>query len=74
MIWFLSLFYLDVVWNWIFKIMTIPDSAGYNYMMENGSIDLPCKPEEERRIVQDLTAKAETSLHEGNLYYVIAKR
>ncbi|KAL2458342.1 Ubiquitin carboxyl-terminal hydrolase 10 [Forsythia ovata] len=54
--------------------MTIPDSSGLNYMMENGSIDLPCKPEEERRIVQDLTAEAETSLREGNLYYVISKR
>lgn len=54
--------------------MTIPDSSGYNYMMENGSIELPCKPEEERRIVQELTAKAESNLREGNLYYVISSR
>ncbi|KAL0329424.1 UNVERIFIED_CONTAM: Ubiquitin carboxyl-terminal hydrolase 10 [Sesamum radiatum] len=54
--------------------MTIPDSSGYHYMMENGSIELPCKPEEERRIVQELTAKAESNLREGNLYYVISSR
>lgn len=54
--------------------MTIPDSSGYNYMMENGSIELPCKPEEERRIVQELTAKAESNLREGSLYYPISSR
>ncbi|XP_075508702.1 LOW QUALITY PROTEIN: ubiquitin carboxyl-terminal hydrolase 9-like [Primulina tabacum] len=54
--------------------MTIPDSSGCHYMMENGSIELPCKPEEERRIVQELTAKAEANLCEGNLYYVISSR
>lgn len=54
--------------------MTIPDSAGYHYMMENGSIELPCKPDEERRIVQELTAKAESNLQEGNLYYVVSGR
>ncbi|KAK4421450.1 Ubiquitin carboxyl-terminal hydrolase 10 [Sesamum alatum] len=54
--------------------MTIPDSSGNHYMMENGSIELPCKPEEERRIVQELTAKAESNLREGNLYYVISSR
>ncbi|XP_073132926.1 ubiquitin carboxyl-terminal hydrolase 9-like isoform X2 [Henckelia pumila] len=54
--------------------MTIPDSSGCHYMMENGSIELPCKPEEERRIVQELTAKAEANLREGNLYYVISRR
>lgn len=54
--------------------MTIPDSSGYDYMMENGSIELPCKPEEERRIVQELTAKAESNLREGNLYYPISSR
>ncbi|PIN10414.1 Ubiquitin C-terminal hydrolase [Handroanthus impetiginosus] len=54
--------------------MTIPDSSGFHYMMENGSIELPCKPEEERRIVQELTAKAESNLREGNLYYVVSSR
>ncbi|KAL3630083.1 hypothetical protein CASFOL_023067 [Castilleja foliolosa] len=54
--------------------MTIPDSSGYNYMLENGSIELPCKPEEEGRIVQELTAKAESNLREGNLYYIISSR
>ncbi|KAL3817855.1 hypothetical protein ACJIZ3_003760 [Penstemon smallii] len=42
--------------------------------MENGSIELPCKPEEERRIVQELTAKAEANLRQGNLYYAISNR
>ncbi|KZV22450.1 ubiquitin carboxyl-terminal hydrolase 9 [Dorcoceras hygrometricum] len=54
--------------------MTIPDSSGCHYMMENGFIELPCKPEEERRIVQELTTKAEANLQEGNLYYVISSR
>ncbi|KAL2233147.1 UNVERIFIED_CONTAM: Ubiquitin carboxyl-terminal hydrolase 10 [Sesamum indicum] len=43
--------------------MTIPDSSSYHYMMENGSLELPCKPEEEKRIVQELTDKAEANLH-----------
>ncbi|KAG6431489.1 hypothetical protein SASPL_109568 [Salvia splendens] len=52
--------------------MTIPDS--YHFMMENGSIELPCKPEEERRIVQELSAKADSNFREGNLYYPISSR
>ncbi|XP_009622829.1 ubiquitin carboxyl-terminal hydrolase 9 [Nicotiana tomentosiformis] len=51
--------------------MTIPDSG---YMMENGSIELPCTPEEEARIIQELTRKAESNLREGNTYYVISNR
>lgn len=54
--------------------MTIPDSSGYNYMMENGSIELPCKPEEEKRIVRELNEKAESNLREGNLYYVVSNK
>ncbi|KAI3453300.1 hypothetical protein Pfo_009963 [Paulownia fortunei] len=54
--------------------MTISDSSGHHYVMENGSIELPCKPEEEKMIVQELTAKAEANLREGNLYYVISSR
>ncbi|XP_011070400.1 ubiquitin carboxyl-terminal hydrolase 10 [Sesamum indicum] len=54
--------------------MTIPDSSSYHYMMENGSLELPCKPEEEKRIVQELTDKAEANLREGNLYYVVSSR
>ncbi|XP_051115413.1 ubiquitin carboxyl-terminal hydrolase 9-like [Andrographis paniculata] len=54
--------------------MTIPDSSGYNYMMENGSIELPCKPEEEKRIVRELNDKAESNLREGDLYYVISSK
>lgn len=51
--------------------MTIPDSG---YMMENGSIELPCTPEEEARIIQELISKAESNLREGNTYYVISNR
>ncbi|KAK4400238.1 Ubiquitin carboxyl-terminal hydrolase 10 [Sesamum angolense] len=54
--------------------MTIPDSSSYHYMMENGSSELPCKPEEEKRIVQELTDKAEANLRDGNLYYVVSSR
>lgn len=54
------------------SIMTIPDSR--HMMMENGSIELPFSPEEERRIIQELTNKAESSLREGNLFYVISSR
>ncbi|KAK4423195.1 Ubiquitin carboxyl-terminal hydrolase 10 [Sesamum alatum] len=54
--------------------MTIPDSSSHHYMMENGSLELPCKPEEEKRIVQELTDKAEANLREGNLYYVVSSR
>ncbi|RAL53471.1 hypothetical protein DM860_007143 [Cuscuta australis] len=50
--------------------MTIPDSK----MVENGSIEVPYAPEEERRIVQELTAKAESNLAEGDLFYVISSR
>ncbi|KAL6979385.1 ubiquitinyl hydrolase 1 [Sarracenia purpurea var. burkii] len=52
--------------------MTIPDSG---YMMENnGAIGIPFTPEEEKRVVTELTNKAESSLKEGNLYYVISNR
>ncbi|KAL8200955.1 hypothetical protein R6Q57_012294 [Mikania cordata] len=51
--------------------MTIPDSGS---MMDNESICLPCTPEEEARIVKELTEKAESCLKEGNLYYVISSR
>nr|GMD98650.1 ubiquitin carboxyl-terminal hydrolase 9-like [Ipomoea batatas] len=53
-------------------IMTIPDSMCS--MMENGSIEFPCTPEEERRIIQELTNKAEFNLKEGDLVYVISTR
>lgn len=43
-------------------------------MMENESIELPCTPEAEARIIQELTDKAESNLSEGNLYYVISNR
>ncbi|KAD3641397.1 hypothetical protein E3N88_30621 [Mikania micrantha] len=43
-------------------------------MMDNESICLPCTPEEEARIVKELTEKAESCLKEGNLYYVISSR
>ncbi|KAH6792580.1 ubiquitin-specific protease 9 [Perilla frutescens var. hirtella] len=54
--------------------MTIPEPCGHDSPMENGSMEMPCTPEEERRIVEELTAKAEANLREGNLYYVISSR
>ncbi|KAJ9549733.1 hypothetical protein OSB04_022276 [Centaurea solstitialis] len=51
--------------------MTIPDSGA---LMDNESLCLPCTPEEERRIVKELTEKAESCLKEGNLYYVVSIR
>ncbi|CAI9274637.1 unnamed protein product [Lactuca saligna] len=52
-------------------IMTIADSGA---LMDNESLCLPCTPEEERRIVKELTDKAESCLKEGNLYYVVSNR
>ncbi|KAL6986518.1 ubiquitinyl hydrolase 1 [Sarracenia purpurea var. burkii] len=51
--------------------MTMPDS---DYVMENGAIGIPFSPEEEKRIVTELTNEAESNLKEGNLYYVISNR
>ncbi|XP_042025033.1 ubiquitin carboxyl-terminal hydrolase 9-like isoform X1 [Salvia splendens] len=54
--------------------MMIPDSCVHDSSMENGSIETPCTPEEERRIIEELTDKAEANLREGNLYYVVSSR
>ncbi|XP_010455453.1 PREDICTED: ubiquitin carboxyl-terminal hydrolase 10 [Camelina sativa] len=51
--------------------MTIPNS---DFMIENGVSDLPFTPEEEKRIVSELTTESENHLKEGNLYFVISKR
>ncbi|XP_057969699.1 ubiquitin carboxyl-terminal hydrolase 9-like isoform X2 [Malania oleifera] len=51
--------------------MTIPDSG---LLMENGASCLPYTPEEEKRIVTELTNAAESNLKEGNLYYVVSNR
>ncbi|XP_021300601.1 ubiquitin carboxyl-terminal hydrolase 9-like isoform X2 [Herrania umbratica] len=51
--------------------MTIPDSG---FMMENGASCLPCTPEEEKKIVNDLRNESERNLKEGNLYFVISSR
>ncbi|GFS44516.1 ubiquitin-specific protease 9 [Actinidia rufa] len=51
--------------------MTILDSG---YMTENGGVGIPFTPEEEKRIVLELTNKAEANLEEGNLYYVVSNR
>ncbi|KAG2330310.1 hypothetical protein Bca52824_001490 [Brassica carinata] len=48
--------------------MTIPNST--DFMVENAVIT----PEEERRIVSELTTESEDNLKEGNLYFVISKR
>ncbi|XP_059662124.1 ubiquitin carboxyl-terminal hydrolase 9-like [Cornus florida] len=53
------------------SIMTISDSCD---MMENGAVGLPCTPEEEKRIITELTNKAESNMKEGNLYYIISNR
>ncbi|KAL3742844.1 hypothetical protein ACJRO7_018193 [Eucalyptus globulus] len=51
--------------------MTIPDSG---FMMDNGGSCLPVPPDEERRVVEELTNKSEDNLKEGNLYYVVSNR
>lgn len=51
--------------------MTIPDSES---MVEVGVCDIPCTPEDERRIVTELISEAEANLKEGNLYFVISNR
>jgi len=51
--------------------MTIPNS---DFMLENGVCDLPFTPEEEKRIVSELTSESEDNLKQGNLYFVISKR
>lgn len=51
--------------------MTILDSG---FMMDDGAISLPLTPEEEKRIVDELTIKSENNLKDGNLYYVISNR
>jgi len=51
--------------------MTIADSG---FMMENGGSCLPYTPEQEKQIVDDLMNKSESSLKEGNLYYVVSNR
>ncbi|KAH7513638.1 hypothetical protein FEM48_Zijuj11G0002100 [Ziziphus jujuba var. spinosa] len=51
--------------------MTIPDSG---FMMENGVSCLPLPPEEENRIITELTNQSDANMKEGNLYYVISNR
>lgn len=52
--------------------MTIRDSSVL--MMENGGSCLPCTPDEERQIVQDLKNQSELDLKEGNLYFLVSTR
>lgn len=51
--------------------MTIPDSG---FMMANGASCLPHTPEEEKRIIHELTSQSEANVKEGNLFYVISNR
>ncbi|XP_062025492.1 ubiquitin carboxyl-terminal hydrolase 9-like [Rosa rugosa] len=51
--------------------MTIPDSG---FMMENEASCLPHTPEEEKRIIDELTRQSEANVKEGNLFYVISNR
>lgn len=57
--------------GWAPSVMTIPDSG---FMMADGASCLPIPPEEEKRIVEELTQQSERNLKEGNLYYVISNR
>ncbi|XP_030454010.2 ubiquitin carboxyl-terminal hydrolase 9-like [Syzygium oleosum] len=52
--------------------MTIPDTG--LMMMDNGASCLPVPPDEERRVVEELTGKAEANLKEGNVYFVVSNR
>ncbi|KAI7733857.1 hypothetical protein M8C21_028642 [Ambrosia artemisiifolia] len=52
--------------------MTIPNNSGS--MMDNESLCLPCTPEQEAKIVKELTANSESCLKEGNFYFVISTR
>ena len=51
--------------------MTIPGSG---LIINNGASCLPLTPEEEKRIVKELTDQSEANLKEGNLYYVVSNR
>ena len=57
--------------------MTMIDSR---CLMENGGGGggggscLPCTPEEEKQIVEELNREAERDLKEGNLYFVVSSR
>lgn len=51
--------------------MTIPGSG---FMIDTGESCLPLTPEEEKRIVKELTDQSEANLKEGNLYYVVSNR
>jgi len=55
--------------------MTMIDSS---CLMENGGGGggscLPCTPEEEKQIVEELNREAERDLKEGNLYFVVSSR
>jgi len=59
------------------EIMTMIDSS---CLMENGGGGggggscLPCTPEEEKQIVEELNREAERDLKEGNLYFVVSSR
>ncbi|XP_050377387.1 ubiquitin carboxyl-terminal hydrolase 9-like [Argentina anserina] len=51
--------------------MTIPDSG---FMTENEPNCLPHTPEEEKKIIDELTRQSEANVKEGSLFYVISKR
>lgn len=51
--------------------MTISDTG---FMMDNGASCLPVPPDEEKRVVEELTFKSEDNLKEGNVYYVVSIR
>lgn len=51
--------------------MPIPDSGS---IVGDGAGCLPLPPDEEKRIVKELTKESESNLKEGNIYYVISNR
>lgn len=50
--------------------MTIPSSDAFF----SGGSCLPCTPEEEKRIVDELEASAVSNRKEGDLYYIVSGR
>ena len=51
--------------------MTIPDSG---LMMENEASCLPHTPDEEKKIIDELTRQSEANVKEGALFFVISNR
>ncbi|CAI9100996.1 OLC1v1038210C1 [Oldenlandia corymbosa var. corymbosa] len=44
------------------------------FMLENQTIEFPTTPEEERRIIKELSRKADSEVREGSTYYVLSTK